>query len=374
MIKNKKILVTGGAGFLGSHLCQRLIDLGHQVTALDNLYTGRLINIQPLFSHKNFTFIKHDIIDPIASAPSDNAPIASTSSDKAPIASAQIDRTPNASASIDGAPIANALIDGAIDEIFNLACPASPPHYQKDPIFTTKTNVLGTLNMLELAKKNNARILQASTSEVYGDPEMHPQPEAYRGNVNPIGIRSCYDEGKRCAESLFFDYHRMHHLEIKVVRIFNTYGPNMDPADGRVISNFIMQALHNEPITIYGDGTQTRSFCYVDDLIDGIIALMKSPDDIQGPINLGNPDEYNLLELAQRIIELTNSKSTLVFKPLPQDDPYKRKPDITYAQNILLWKPKIDLITGLKKTIIYFEAIVNQNNRLQPYLKQALHT
>ncbi len=309
MITSKKILVTGGAGFLGSNLCRRLVADGNQVIILDNLYTGRLVNLESLLSLPQVTFIEHDIIDPI---------------------------------------------DLEADLIFNLACPASPPHYQKDPIFTTKTSVLGALNMLELAKKNNARILQASTSEVYGDPEQHPQSESYRGAVNPIGIRACYDEGKRCAESLFFDYQRFHNVDIKVIRIFNTYGPLMDPRDGRVVSNFIMQALQHKPITMYGNGKQTRSFCYVYDLIDGMLAMMEAPKDFHGPVNLGNPDEFNLLELASLIIEFTKSRSEIIFQALPQDDPMQRKPDIALAKKMLKWEPKIKLEEGLKKTIPYF--------------------
>ena len=293
---SKKILVTGGAGFLGGNLCHKLIELGYHVTALDNLSTGRIENILDLKQNKNFKFIKHDIINPI---------------------------------------------NLEVDWIFNLACPASPPAYQADPIQTIKTNFIGTLNMLELARKNNARILQASTSEVYGDPEEHPQKESYVGHVNPIGIRSCYDEGKRAAESLMFDYHRMYNLDIKVIRIFNTYGPGMDPQDGRVVSNFIIQALKNESITIYGDGKQTRSFCYVDDLINGIIKMMESNSGIIGPINLGNQNEFTLLELSDLVLKLTGSKSNSIFKPLPQDDPKKRKPDITLAKNLLNWEPKI---------------------------------
>ncbi len=310
MLTNKKILVTGGAGFLGSHLCQRLVAAGNYVIALDNLYTGRLSNLALITSSKNFQFINHDIINPI---------------------------------------------DLDVDLIFNLACPASPPHYQKDPIFTTKTSVLGAINMLELARKNNARILQASTSEVYGDPVEHPQTEQYRGSVNPIGIRACYDEGKRCAESLFFDYQRFYGVDIKVVRIFNTYGPLMDPDDGRVVSNFIMQALQQKPITIYGDGTQTRSFCYVDDLIDGMIAMMLSPQDFHGPVNLGNPDEFTMLELLELILKLTKSSSTISFQPLPQDDPMQRKPDISLAKKMLGWEPKVKLEDGLVATIPYFD-------------------
>lgn len=310
---SKKILVTGGAGFLGSNLCEYLLQEGHEVIALDNFYTGRLQNIEPLKKNSRFSIIEHDIILPI---------------------------------------------DLDVDWIFNLACPASPPHYQKNPIFTTKTSVLGALNMLELAEKNKARILQASTSEVYGDPEVHPQPESYKGSVNPIGIRSCYDEGKRCAESLFFDYHRTCGTDIKVVRIFNTYGPNMDPADGRVVSNFILQALKGEPITMYGDGLQTRSFCYVDDLICGIVAMMESPSSFVGPVNLGNDQEFTLLELAHQIIELTRSSSKIIFSPLPADDPTRRKPDISLANNILSWQPQVPLNKGLQKTIEYFAKLI----------------
>ncbi|MBY0353742.1 SDR family oxidoreductase [Candidatus Babeliales bacterium] len=309
LITNKKILVAGGVGFLGTTLCKKLLAMNNEVIALDNLYTGRQDNVTLLQNYPGFSFINHDIIEPI---------------------------------------------DMSADLIFNLACPASPPHYQRDPIFTTKTSVLGSLNLLELARKNNARILQASTSEVYGDPEQHPQPENYRGSVNPIGIRACYDEGKRCAESLFFDYNRMHGVAIKVVRIFNTYGPHMDPQDGRVVSNFIMQALNNKPLTMYGTGAQTRSFCFVDDLVDGIIAMMASPQAFTGPVNLGNPTEFNLLELAQMIIELTGSTSNLVFLPLPQDDPQQRKPDISLAQEKLGWVPRVALREGLEKTIPYF--------------------
>lgn len=306
-------LVAGGAGFLGSHLCKKLLDMSYDVIALDNLYTGNRRNIEDLFSHPRFSFIEHDIIDPI---------------------------------------------DLKVDYIFNLACPASPPHYQKDPLFTTRTSVIGSMNLLELARQNNARILQASTSEVYGDPEMHPQTEDYRGSVNPIGIRACYDEGKRCAESLFFDYHRFYGIDIKVIRIFNTYGPHMDPYDGRVISNFIRQALQGEPITIYGDGMQTRSFCYVDDLVNGIVAMMfNSPTSFTGPVNLGNPGEFNLLELAQKVIALTDSSSELVFKLLPADDPRKRCPNIGLAKQMFNWEPKISLDEGLKLTINYFKEI-----------------
>ena len=324
---NKRVLVTGGAGFLGSHLCQRLVDKGCFVIALDNLCSGRFSNIRKLLDSNNFRFIKHNIIKPI---------------------------------------------DFKVDWIFNLACPASPPRYQGDPIYTTKTSVIGSLNMLELAKKNNARILQASTSEVYGDPQVHPQVEIYRGCVNPIGIRSCYDEGKRCAESLFFDYNRMFNLDIKVVRIFNTYGPNMDPEDGRVVSNFIVQALKNEPLTMYGDGNQTRSFCYADDLIDGIYRMMETENGFIGPVNLGNPDEYNLLELANLILKMTGSKSKIVFKPLPQDDPTRRRPDISLAKKELSWQPKVDLESGLEKTINYYREVLlteTAGKTLSPFTK-----
>jgi len=310
---HNRVLVTGGAGFLGSHLCKKLVMLGYQVIALDNLYTGRKENIQELFQYDQFSFIEHDINNPF---------------------------------------------DIAVDYIFNLACPASPPHYQEDPIFTTKTNVIGSINLLELARKYGARILQASTSEVYGDPELHPQYEAYRGCVNPIGPRACYDEGKRCAESLFFDYHRTYGVAIKVIRIFNTYGPHMDPHDGRVISNFMCQALQGEPITIYGDGTQTRSFCYVDDLVEGIVAMMfDSPIGFTGPVNLGNPGEYTLLELAEAVIAVTKSSSTIEFKPLPVDDPRRRKPDISLAQQMLHWSPQISLEQGLYKSVDYFRTV-----------------
>jgi UDP-glucuronate decarboxylase len=313
----KKVLVTGGAGFLGSHLCKRLLTQNYYVIALDNFYTGRYDNIKDLLKNKNFKFIDHDIVEPI---------------------------------------------DLDVDLIFNLACPASPPHYQKDPIFTTKTSVLGAINMLELAKKNNAKILQASTSEVYGDPNVHPQVESYRGNVNPIGIRACYDEGKRCAETLFFDYHRMFNIPIKIVRIFNTYGPNMDPKDGRVVSNFILQALRNESLTMYGDGTQTRSFCYVDDLVDGIVKMMETKDSVLGPVNLGNPIEFNLMELANLVLKITKSSSEIIFEKLPEDDPTKRRPDISLAKKVLNWEPKIDLQDGLEKTIKYFKDLLTDES------------
>jgi UDP-glucuronate decarboxylase len=306
----KKILVTGGAGFVGSHLCRRLLDNGHEVICVDNLYTGTKDNIVGLLDNKNFEFIRHDVTFPL-------------------------------------------YVE--IDEIYNLACPASPIHYQNDPVQTTKTSVHGAINMLGLAKRVKAKILQASTSEVYGDPAVHPQVESYWGNVNPIGIRSCYDEGKRCAETLFFDYWRQHNLPIRVIRIFNTYGPNMHPHDGRVVSNFIMQALRGEDITIYGDGKQTRSFQYIDDLIDGMVKMMENEIDFVGPVNIGNPTEFTILELAELVIKLTGSKSKIVFQPLPQDDPKQRQPDIALAKEKLDWQPKVELETGLKKTIEYFK-------------------
>ena len=306
----KRILVTGGAGFLGSHLCERLVASGSDVLCVDNFFTGNKENIKHLLGHPHFELMRHDVTFPL-------------------------------------------YVE--VDEIYNLACPASPVHYQFDPVQTTKTSVHGAINMLGLAKRVKAKILQASTSEVYGDPEVQPQPEAYWGRVNPIGIRSCYDEGKRCAETLFFDYWRQHHLRIKVVRIFNTYGPRMQPGDGRVVSNFIAQSLNGDDITIYGDGDQTRSFCYVDDLIDALILTMGTGDEFTGPVNIGNPSEISILELAQIVIELTNSKSKLVFKPLPQDDPKQRQPDIDLAKSQLDWYPRVDLINGLKKTIAYFK-------------------
>jgi UDP-glucuronate decarboxylase len=308
-----KILITGGAGFLGSHLCDALIQKGHDVLCVDNFFTGNKDNVSHLMSHPKFELIRHDVTFPL-------------------------------------------YVE--VDQIYNLACPASPIHYQYDPVQTTKTSVHGAINMLGLAKRTNARILQASTSEVYGDPEVHPQTEDYWGRVNPIGIRSCYDEGKRCAETLFFDYYRQHQLEIKVMRIFNTYGPRMHPNDGRVVSNFIVQALKNEPITIYGDGSQTRSFCYVDDLIDGMIKLMESDKAITGPINVGNPHEFTILELTELVLKLTASQSKITFKPLPEDDPKQRKPDINLAKTELNWDPKVKLEDGLKKTIKYFEKII----------------
>ncbi|MFI3257203.1 MAG: UDP-glucuronic acid decarboxylase family protein [Spirochaetales bacterium] len=309
----KTILVTGGAGFIGTHLCKKLLDQNNTVICLDNFFTGTKQNIAPLLGNKNFELIRHDVTEEIRLE---------------------------------------------VDQIYNLACPASPIHYQYNPIKTIKTSVLGAVNMLGLAKRVKARILQASTSEVYGDPEMHPQSETYWGNVNPIGIRSCYDEGKRAAETLFMDYHRQNNVDIKIVRIFNTYGPNMHPQDGRVVSNFIMQALNGEDITVYGDGTQTRSFCYVDDLVDGFIAMMNTDNGITGPINLGNPQEFTMIELAEKILQLTASSSKIIFKPLPQDDPKQRKPDITLAKKHLQWEPKIALEEGLKQTIAYFKNFV----------------
>ncbi|WP_424831784.1 UDP-glucuronic acid decarboxylase family protein [Ruegeria sp.] len=306
----KRVLVTGGAGFLGSHLCTALLEQGHEVLCVDNFFTGRRGNLRHLLGHPCFEVMRHDVTFPL-------------------------------------------YVE--VDEIYNLACPASPFHYQHDPVQTTKTAVHGAINMLGLAKRVGARILQASTSEVYGDPQIHPQTEDYVGHVNPIGPRSCYDEGKRCAETLFFDYYRQHDLPIKVARIFNTYGPNMHPDDGRVVSNFIMQALNDEPITIYGDGSQTRSFCFVSDLIDGLIKLMDSPKDVTGPINLGNPVELSIRELAEAVIRLTGSKSELVERPLPQDDPIQRQPDITRAREQLGWAPQVALEDGLKATIAYFQ-------------------
>ncbi|MDE6744144.1 MAG: SDR family oxidoreductase [Lachnospiraceae bacterium] len=308
----KRILVTGGAGFLGAHLCERLIKEGNDVICLDNLFTGNKDNIRHLLGNQYFEFIRHDIVQSI-------------------------------------------ILE--VDQIYNLACPASPIHYQYNPIKTTKTSVLGAMNMLGLAKRVHARILQASTSEVYGDPEVHPQPESYRGCVNPIGIRSCYDEGKRVAETLFFDYHRMHGVEIKVMRIFNTYGPKMHPSDGRVVSNFIVQALRGDDITIYGDGSQTRSFCYVDDLIEGMVRLMNSRAEFTGPVNIGNPSEFTIKQLAELVIKLTGSSSKLVYRPLPSDDPLQRKPVIDLAKKELDWEPTVPLEEGLLKTIEYFKTI-----------------
>ncbi|WP_407185004.1 UDP-glucuronic acid decarboxylase family protein [Bradyrhizobium centrosematis] len=311
-----RILVTGGAGFIGSHLCRRLLERGHEVLCVDNFYTGSKQNIIPLLDNPRFELMRHDICFPL-------------------------------------------YVE--VDDIYNLACPASPIHYQFDPVQTTKVSVNGAINMLGLAKRVKAKILQASTSEVYGDPTVHPQPEEYWGNVNPIGIRSCYDEGKRCAETLFFDYRRQHNLRIKVARIFNTYGPGMHPNDGRVVSNFIVQALQGQDITIYGEGDQTRSFCYVDDLVDGLMKLMNSPDDITGPINLGNPVEFSILELAKVVIELTNSKSKIDKRPLPQDDPKQRKPNITKAKEILDWEPRVQLRDGIRKTIEYFDDLLKKS-------------
>ena len=311
--QSKRILVTGGAGFLGSHLCERLLNDGHEVICLDNFFTGTKSNISHLSGNVNFEVIRHDVVFPL-------------------------------------------YIE--VDEIYNLACPASPIHYQHDPISTFKTGELGAMNMLGLAKRTGAKIMQASTSEVYGDPEVHPQPESYWGMVNPNGVRSCYDESKRCAETLFFDYKRQHNLNIKVARIFNTYGPNMHPNDGRVVSNFIIQALRGEPITVYGDGTQTRSFCYVDDLIEAFVRLMGSPDDFSGPVNTGNPTEFTILELAEKVIQMTESKSIIDFKPLPQDDPTQRQPDISLAKEELDWSPKVELEEGLLETIDYFKRVI----------------
>ena len=308
----KRILVTGGAGFLGSHLIDRLIDQGHEVICADNLFTGSKRNIEHLHNHPRFEFVRHDVCNPLKLE---------------------------------------------VDEIYNLACPASPVHYQYNPVLTTKTSVMGAMNMLGLAKRLHCRIFQASTSEVYGDPEVHPQREDYWGHVNPIGTRSCYDEGKRCAETLFFDYHRQHGVAIKVARIFNTYGPRMHPKDGRVVSNFITQALTGEDLTIYGDGTQTRSFCYADDLVEGFLRLMESPAEVTGPINLGNPGEFTMIELAEQVLKLTGSRSKIIHLPLPQDDPRQRKPDISLARAQLGWEPKVPLAEGLKRTIDYFRQL-----------------
>ncbi|ACL58115.1 UDP-glucuronic acid decarboxylase family protein [Methylobacterium nodulans] len=309
--RTKRILVTGGAGFLGSHLCEQLLGQGHEVLCVDNFFTGTRRNVEHLLKNPSFELLRHDVTFPL-------------------------------------------YVE--VDEIYNLACPASPIHYQFDPVQTTKTSVHGTINVLGLAKRVKAKVLQASTSEVYGDPEMHPQAEEYWGRVNPIGPRSCYDEGKRCAETLFFDYHRQHALQIKVARIFNTYGPRMHPDDGRVVSNFVVQALSNRDITVYGDGRQTRSFCYVDDLVQGLIAMMETDSRVTGPINLGNPGEFTIRELAELVVELTGSRSEIVYKPLPQDDPRQRKPDIDRATRILGWRPAIDLREGLVRTIEYFRA------------------
>jgi UDP-glucuronate decarboxylase len=317
-LARKRILVTGGAGFLGSHLCERLLARGDEVLCADNFFTGTRDNIASMLAHPRFEFLRHDITFPL-------------------------------------------YVE--VDEIYNLACPASPVHYQFDPVQTTKTSVHGAINMLGLAKRTRAKILQASTSEVYGDPKVHPQTEDYWGHVNPIGLRSCYDEGKRCAETLFFDYHRQHRTRIKVARIFNTYGPRMHPNDGRVVSNFIVQALTGAPITIYGDGSQTRSFCYVDDLVDGLVRLMDSPDDVTGPLNLGNPGEFTILELATSIIRLTNSPSAIERKPLPADDPMQRRPDIGLARKLLGWEPSVTLGDGLARTIAYFDKLLAERGR-----------
>jgi len=313
----KRVLVTGGSGFLGSYLCERLLAEGHEVLCVDNFFTGARRNVEQLLDDKRFELIRHDICFPL-------------------------------------------YVE--VDEVFNLACPASPVHYQHDPVQTTKTSVLGAINMLGLAKRLKAKILQASTSEIYGDPLVHPQPETYWGNVNTVGIRACYDEGKRCAETLFYDYKRQHALSIRVARIFNTYGPRMHPNDGRVVSNFIVQALQNRDITIYGEGTQTRSFCYRDDLVEGLIRLMNAPDDLYLPVNLGNPNEFTIRRLAELVIELTGSRSRLVHMPLPQDDPTQRRPDIARARENLGWEPKIELREGLEHTIAYFEAVLMRND------------
>jgi UDP-glucuronate decarboxylase len=313
----KRILVTGGAGFLGSHLCERLLSEGNEVICADNFFTGSKRNVLHLLGNPFFELIRHDVTFPLYLE---------------------------------------------VDEIYNLACPASPVNYQFDPVQTLKTSVHGAINMLGLAKRLDAKIFQASTSEVYGDPEVHPQPESYWGKVNPIGIRSCYDEGKRCAETLFFDYHRQHHVRVKVARIFNTYGPRMQPDDGRVVSNFIVQAIKGDPITVYGEGQQTRSFCYVDDLIEGFVRLMKTGDDVTGPVNLGNPNEFTIRQLAERVIELTGSSSKLIFKPLPQDDPRQRQPDIGLARQLLDWQPAVMLDSGLQKTIDYFDKLLSSEN------------
>jgi len=316
---SKRILVTGGAGFLGSHLCERLLARGNDVLCVDNYFTGRKDNVAHLLQEPHFEAMRHDVTHPL-------------------------------------------FVE--VDEIYNLACPASPIHYQFDPVQTTKTSVIGAIIMLGLAKRLKAKILQASTSEVYGDPTLHPQPESYRGNVNPIGPRACYDEGKRCAETLFFDYHRQHKVRIRVVRIFNTYGPRMHPNDGRVVSNFIVQALKNEPITLYGDGTQTRAFCYVDDLIEGFLRMMDAPDTMIGPMNLGNPVETSVAELARMIIDLTGSRSEITHKPLPIDDPIQRCPDISQAKSVLNWEPRTALKTGLERTIAYFDKLLSESGEI----------
>jgi UDP-glucuronate decarboxylase len=315
-VVSKRILVTGGAGFLGSHLCERLVAQGHEVLCVDNYFTGRRANVAQLIGQPGFELLRHDVTFPL-------------------------------------------YVE--VDEIYNLACPASPVHYQFDPVQTTKTSVHGAINMLGLAKRTRAKMFHASTSEVYGDPHQHPQTEDYWGNVNPIGPRSCYDEGKRCAETLCFDYHRQHGLRIKVVRIFNTYGPRMHPNDGRVVSNFIVQALKGEPITLYGEGMQTRSFCYVDDLVEGFLRLMDTPDEVTGPINLGNPGEFTIRALAEKVVELTGSASTIEYRPLPQDDPQQRQPDITKARSVLDWEPTVQLEEGLRRTIAYFDELLSRN-------------
>jgi UDP-glucuronate decarboxylase len=315
MLTERRVLITGGAGFIGSHMCDRLLERGDEVLCVDNFFTGTRRNVHHLLSHPRFELTRHDITFPL-------------------------------------------YVE--VDQIFNLACPASPIHYQFDPVQTTKVSVIGSINMLGLAKRVKAKILQASTSEVYGDPAVHPQQEGYWGNVNPIGPRSCYDEGKRCAETLFFDYRRQHKLPIKVARIFNTYGPGMHPADGRVVSNFVIQALRNEDITVYGEGQQTRSFCYVDDLVEGLLRLMETPDNVTGPVNLGNPVEFTIRQLAEQVIELTGSSSKIVFHPLPQDDPKQRRPDIGLAQSLLAWQPTVQLHDGLKKTIAYFDKLLRE--------------
>lgn len=317
-MKKKRILITGGAGFLGSHICDRLVAQGHDVICLDNLFTSQKINIQHLLGKPNFEFIRHDVTHPI-------------------------------------------FLE--VDEIYNAACPAAPGHYQYNPIKTMKTSVLGAINVLGMAKRCKAKVLQFSTSEVYGDPEVHPQPESYRGNVNPIGLRACYDEGKRAAETLFFDYNRSNKVNIRVVRIFNTFGPRMHPYDGRVVSNFIRQAISNEDITIYGEGKQSRSFCYVDDLVEGIIRMMNGPDDFIGPVNIGNPVEFNMKQLAEQVIQLSGSKSKMIYKPMPSDDPSQRQPDITLAKSKLGWEPKIQLREGLEKTIAYFRSLKLEDYR-----------
>ena len=321
----KRVLVTGGAGFLGSHLCERLIARGDDVLCVDNYFTGRKDNVAHLLDNPHFEAMRHDITHPL-------------------------------------------FVE--VDEIYNLACPASPIHYQLDPVQTTKTSVIGAINMLGLAKRLKAKIFQASTSEVYGDPTLHPQPESYRGNVNSIGPRACYDEGKRCAETLFFDYHRQHNLRIKVVRIFNTYGPRMHPNDGRVVSNFIVQALQGEPLTLYGEGSQTRAFCYVDDLIEGFLRLMAAPDDITGPVNLGNPVETSIAELAEMIIAQTGSRSRIVRRPLPVDDPVQRCPDITQARAILDWEPRTPLMEGLARTIAYFNRLLTERDEIERHARE----